>query len=337
MPIDTAAAAARYRQRIIDPDRRLIRLSRLAESDQSVDLTIPPNAEGYGRVHHFRRIHSDRWIDNPLPIDPACASLGLAPVDVIRAQVFQNAACDWRCWYCFVPFNLLAADEKRSAWISPTQMIDWYFRLEDRPPIIDLSGGEPSLTPEWVPWIMEELDACGLSSRTYLWSDDNLSTDYLWRYTTEAQRERIQQYRNYGHVACFKGYDATSFAFNTGAHPDLFDAQLAHFRRLKCLGTDLYAYATFTTPIDTYSLVRDAIARFADHLQEIHTNLPLRTIPLNVTPYSTVRPRLDHERERAMSVGQYLAIDAWRDELERRFSAELRLTPIHLVPFRDAR
>ena len=69
--------------------------------------------EGFGRIRHFRRSTSPGWPSNPLPIDPACKFLGTPAEDVARAQVFQNAVCNWRCWYCFVPFELLSANLSR--------------------------------------------------------------------------------------------------------------------------------------------------------------------------------------------------------------------------------
>jgi organic radical activating enzyme len=98
----------------------------------------------------------------------------------MEAQVFQNAACAWRCWYCFVPYNLLNADPKRSAWLSAEELVALYKHDEQRPQIIDLSGGSPDLVPEWVPWMMQALSSAGLDRATYLWSDDNLSTRYLF-------------------------------------------------------------------------------------------------------------------------------------------------------------
>src|SRR5690349_12409002 len=105
--IDTQRVSSMYRDRLIDVEGRRLLITRLAGSEQEADLTLPPNCGGYGRVRHFRRATSDGWPLNPLPIDPACAALGMPQADEIRAQAFQNAACNWRCWYCFVPFNLL--------------------------------------------------------------------------------------------------------------------------------------------------------------------------------------------------------------------------------------
>ena len=111
----------------------------------------------FGRIRHFRLKSSSNWVDDPLPIDPVCKALGLPPTDMMRAQVFQVAACNFRCCYCFVPYNLLDANSEHASWLSPSKLVDLYLDQQDPPPVIDLSGGQPDLAPEWVPWIMKEL------------------------------------------------------------------------------------------------------------------------------------------------------------------------------------
>ena len=126
-----------------------------------------------------------------MPIDPACKALGTGSVDVLRAQVFQNAVCNWRCWYCYVPFALLSGNPTHSEWLAPTTMIDLYLDQPDPPRVIELTGGQPDLTPEWVPWMMAELRSRKLERSVYLWSDDNLSSNYFWRYLSDASRELV--------------------------------------------------------------------------------------------------------------------------------------------------
>ncbi|MGH3852689.1 MAG: hypothetical protein ACRDR6_04160 [Pseudonocardiaceae bacterium] len=98
--------------------------------------------------------------------------------------------------------------------------------------MIDCSGGQPDLIREWVPWMMAELSRRGLAGSVYLWSDDNLSNDFFWRYLSPTQRREVTGYRNYGRVCCFKGFNADSFAFNTKADQTLFDRQFELFARL---------------------------------------------------------------------------------------------------------
>src|SRR6267378_3524557 len=141
-PIDTAKFSELLRDRSVDVSGRQLLVSRLSGSEQEADIAAPVNCGGYGRVRHFRFATSPGWPQNPLPIAPACKALGIsAPPAVMTAQVFQNAACGWRCWYCFVPDNLLRADPKRSAWMTPEDLVGLYGAEPERPRILDLSGG----------------------------------------------------------------------------------------------------------------------------------------------------------------------------------------------------
>jgi len=242
--------------------------------------------------------------------------------DVVRAQAFQNAACNCRCWYCFVAFQLLAADQRRGEWVTADMLVSRYLDQADPPSIIDVTGGQPDLVPEWVSWMMDAIDAVGHSERIYLWSDDNLSNDYFWRYLTEAERARVAANPRYGRVCCFKGFDEESFAFNTAAEPGLFARQFSIFHRLAETGMDLYAYATFTSP--TSRDIDDGVKRFVDRLQAISPRLPLRTVPLEVRVFAPVVGRVRPEHKAALD-NQWRAVERWIAELERRFPREDRL------------
>jgi len=325
--IDADALSERYRAAAIRLESQELLITNFIDTDQEPDLAEPPNCNGYGRIRHFTR-HNAGWIDNPLPIEPARHSLSLPATDVLRAQVFQNAICNWRCWYCFVPFDLLSANTRHSGWLTPATLVDCYAQHDDRPEMIDLSGGQPDLTPEWIPWMLTELTRRGLADSTYVWSDDNLSNDYFWRYLSTADRDVMRSYPHYGRVACFKGFDEVSFAFNTAASPTLFDQQFELFERLLTVGVDTYAYVTFTTPpvdeLDT------RVRRFVDRLQAIHHNLPLRTVPLEIAVFTPVKSRLRPDRSDAL-VRQRDVLNAWSDELGRRFTSEERRQSIAKV------
>ena len=112
--IMTDEFSARLRERAVRPDTCELLVANFSGSGQEPDLTDPPNCNGVGRIRHFTRTTSDGWPDNSLPIDPASAYLGLGRSDAIRAQVFQNAVCNWRCWYCYVPFNLLSGNDEHT-------------------------------------------------------------------------------------------------------------------------------------------------------------------------------------------------------------------------------
>jgi uncharacterized Fe-S cluster-containing radical SAM superfamily protein len=330
--IRTDELSTHLRERVLRPDARQLLITRIEGTDQQADLSEPPNCQGYGRIRHFRMATLQPWPVNPLPIVPAARRLGLAPVQSMEAQVFQNAACNWRCWYCYVPFSLLAGNASTGAWLSAEQLIDLYLAEAERPKVIDCSGGQPDLVPEWIPWMIEALHARGIAESVYLWSDDNLSNDYFFRFLTRGQTDRIVSYSNYGRVCCFKGYSATSFAFNTRADEELFTRQFELFGRLLAVGIDLYGYATFTSPTDVhlYADMRD----FVDRLQAIHRLTPLRVVPLRIETFGVVQPRVRSIHETALAV-QEEAIQAWTEELGRRFGDYERNAAIVDPPFRS--
>ncbi|MDL2409174.1 radical SAM protein [Rhizobium calliandrae] len=331
-PIDTEKFAERLRARAINVQERKILISRLSGSDQEVDLTAPTNCDGYGRIRHFKFQTSENWPPNPLPIIPACSALGIVePPAMMTAQVFQNAACAWRCWYCFVPDALLKADLARSSWFSADELVKLYAEIPERPTVIDLSGGSPDLVPEWTPWMMRALKDRGLDQSTYLWTDDNLSTTYLFDKLTTDDLALLRSYRNYGRVCCFKGFDPYSFAFNTKAAESDFANQFAIMRRLLDLGLDLYGYVTLTSPRGQG--VAAGVRSLVDRLQELDPHLPLRTIPLEIRVFSPVGARLAANDERQISLAvQQDAIAAWNEEIEKRFNVEMRALPIASVP-----
>lgn len=332
--INTADNTARMRARIIRPAAAELLVSCIGGSGQEADLTAPPNCDGLGRIRHFYRATNPGWPANPLPIDPAAKALGREGGDRVLAQVFQNAACGWRCWYCFVPFEMLNGIEAKGAWVTADQLVRLWRDQASPPDVIDLSGGSPDLTPEWVVWMMDALEGHGLAQDTYLWSDDNLSTDYLFTELTSAQRERMATYRNYGRVCCFKGFDEPSFAFNTGAQPDAFADQFTRFARYLDLGLDLYGYVTLTGP--DLAAVEKGVPALLDRMQEVHPNLPLRVVPLCIGDYAPLREREARRSDDRFALAdavQQAAITAWRSELDRRFTADLRARSIVDVPF----
>lgn len=323
--LNSGDLATRYRGQAINLATRQVLVTNFRGTDQEKDLSERANCGGFGRVRHFVRTRSDNWVDNPLPIDPAIKALGLSHGKEVRAQVFQNAVCNWRCWYCFVPFTLLEPNKAHSKMLTAGELIDFWLQEPNRPPMIDLTGGQPELVPEWVLWMMQELRARNLQDEVYLWSDDNLSSDYFWSSLTDGDRAFIASYPKYGRVCCFKGFDAESFSFNTMAPPDEYELQFKRMGKLLDIGLDLYCYATFTSPL-SHDLMGQ-MSGFVDRLQELDENLPLRTIPLKIDVFTPTASRLNDERNLSLK-NQFRALDAWQKILDQRYSSSLRALPI---------
>ncbi len=329
--IDTEKVSTTLRRKGIDLDTKRVSITNFLGSDQEKDFTDPSNCNGFGRVRYFKFSTSENWVNNPLPILPAAKALGLKPNSTIRAQVFQNSICNWRCWYCFVDFSLLKGDEKHSSLLTADELVDLYLKEPNPPPMIDLSGGQPDLTPEWVPWMMEALIKRGLEDKVYLWSDDNLSNDYLWRYLSSSQIETMLKYKLYSRVSCFKGIDEKSFSLNTKADPKLFVNQFDLCSRLIETGFDLYGYITLTA--ETTTDFETAVPRFLDQLQSKNQMFPLRVIPLEVKMYHPLAPRMNDTFEDMMK-GQYSALEVWNKELGKRFTREQLNLPITEIPLK---
>ena len=280
----------------------------------------------------FKLSTSEGWPNNPLPILPACKALGIKDTQPeMKALAFQNAACAWRCWYCFVPFNLLRADLKLSDWFSAEKLVEMYLETSDQPLIIDLTGGSPDLVPEWTIWMMDALREAKLDQKVFLWSDDNLSTMYLFDKLDADDIDTLVNYKNYGRVFCLKGFDSESFAFNTRAQPCDFDNQFEVLKRLLGLEIDVYGYITLTAPSDKG--IENGIPEQFDRIQDIDKNFPLRIIPLQIEKFKPMIERLpkNPNYEKSLSI-QEIAIEKWNSEIKKRFSEELRALPICDVP-----
>ena len=313
------------RTKMVKISEKQVLISRLKGSLQEDDITLPVNCNGFGRIRHFRICEYRDWMCNPLPNLPAAKALNIEPEPVLKTQVFQIAGCNWDCWYCFVDDDLKKCDPLRSKWFTTDELIDLLLKEKEVPKVIDLSGGQPDLVPEWIFWMMKSLEEHEMGEKIYLWSDDNLSTFFYWKYLTHEQRKYMSNYKNYGKVCCFKGYDKKSFKFNTLANEKQFDMQFEVFSNLLSENLDLYAYVTFTAPKN--SDYKRSMAKFIDNLQNIHDKLPLRTVPLKIVDYIPTSHRLTKTHKEALSF-QHILLGTWMQELHERYTAKELETPI---------
>jgi uncharacterized radical SAM superfamily Fe-S cluster-containing enzyme len=142
------------RSNFIDLLNKKVLISKISGSLQENDLSEPPNCSGFGRIRHFKR-NIECWNNDPLPIDPALKALGKDESDVILAQVFQVGYCNMNCWYCFVPDDLKSG--KNCEWFSANELLDMFLEEKNECFVIDISGGNPELVPEFILWFMKAL------------------------------------------------------------------------------------------------------------------------------------------------------------------------------------
>jgi uncharacterized Fe-S cluster-containing radical SAM superfamily protein len=318
--IQTDAYTQRIRARMLDPTRRAVLIAHLGTSTEATDRYTRINCRGFGRVREFKDylLHLEKAARPNVDAKPLLRG-GSVSDGRLRTQVFQLAGCNWRCWYCFVDDNLLSADRRVASLLSVDDLLDLYLAEADRPSVIDLSGGQPDIVPEWGYWMLQAIEERGLRGVVSVWTDDNLSTFLLWDCITSEGRRYMAHFPGYTRVGCFKGFDEASFTFNTRAHPELFDRQFEIMRRLINDGFNMYAYATFTA--DPTPGLQSAIRRFVDRLQSIDPRLPLRTVPLKIHPFAASRARMEPRHVDALAV-QHEVYACWTAELSRRFTPE---------------
>lgn len=320
------------RRKVLLADEQRILVARLGGSEQEKDLSSPVNCQGYGRIRHFEIHKFHNWSSDPLPNLPAARSRNLtSPEEVMRAQVFQIAGCNWRCWYCFVDDELLSADHRFSAFFTASELVDMFLAHPDHPYVLDLTGGYPDLVPEWVLWTMKALVEKGAEKEVFLWSDDNLSSRALFQFLVAKDIDYMLKYEKYSRVGCFKGYDEASFIFNTLAPRSMYRSQFVVFSELLALGLDMYAYVTFTSK--PRADIKPKMREFVDDLQQIHPNLPLRTVPLRIEAYSPTRKRMSEVHSSALEY-QHVVHETWKEEIASRYSEDERAILISEVPLK---
>jgi uncharacterized Fe-S cluster-containing radical SAM superfamily protein len=313
------------RDKVLNTNTKSILISNLKGSNQEKDIKKELNCDGYGRIRTFRLGDGIDWIQDPLPILPVNQYLNTNYMDSVEAQVFQLNACNYRCWYCFVDNANIAGRKESGKFFTTDELVDMYLSEKERAPVIDLSGGQPDLVPEWTPWMMRSLIERKIQNDLLLWSDDNLSTDFFWRFLTDSEISLIESYKNYCRVCCFKGIDPYTYSINTGMQETRFKVQFELFKRLMELNIDLYGYITLTSPVSTD--FKNVIPRLFDTFQELHEDLPLRIIPLKIYEYTPVLNRKISGTNHLLE-GQKIAMQFWRKELKSRFSEQKRNAPI---------
>jgi len=327
--IDTEVYARMLREKsIIGTDKFLI--TNFKGSLQEQDISSGPNCGGFGRIHHFRDQTSSRWVHNPLPQRIAAWRLDIPIAQAEEAEVFQNASCNWRCWYCYVDFPLLMASRKYSEFMTADELMALFLAEPVRPRVIDLSGGQPDIIPEWPVRMMESLKRRRLEHEYFLWMDDNLSVYYPWEFLSENDFGLIRSFRNFGRVGCFKGFSGESFRENTMARPELLDRQIDIISRWVNLGVDTYGYITLTT--SSLNGMRDSLRKFMDSVQErVGHHFLLRTVPLEILRFTPTTTRMKATQQRAIE-NQYDVLATWMDELDNRFSDKERNLPVYAIP-----
>jgi len=319
MEIKGTVLSKHIRKKVFDPEHNTFAITNFYDSLQSKDKYTNVNCNGFGRLRKFEKFSlflKDKT-QNTKPL-----YRGYPKSKSFYSQVFQIAGCNWRCWYCFVDDKILSADKSKVKMLTTDELIELYLNQKNRPNIIDLSGGQPDLVPEWTLSMLKSIEKYGLRNKVYVWIDDNLSVE-MKQYLTVKELNYIVNFPKLSKVGSFKGYDECSFVFNTKASMDEYDKQFKVFKSLINHGFDMYAYVSFTAPPESIYNIKQKIKNFIKKLQEVHFNLPLRVIPLKIHPFTAIQDRNFQKYDISkVYEHQYIVYQVWRDELKKQYSLE---------------
>lgn len=298
-------------------------ISNLNESLEAEDNYTLLNCNGFGRIrkYHKFKLHLGNSF---LPVKPLFRTL-LKTSLPFKTQVFQMMGCKWRCWYCFVDYKLLGLNKKNGQYFTTNELIELYIDNSiNETNIIDLSGGQPDLIPEWSLSFAQSIDRYELTEKVHLWLDDSLSSFNLWNKLSKKDIDYLSSFPLHSRVCCLKGYNENSFIYNTNATQKDYNNQFNILDKLVKDGFDLYVYVTLTTP-STCEIKKD-IEKLIEKLIKIHPLLPLRTIPLKIAPFSTMSKRHKPDFDLAL-INQNTVFNIWAEQLMMKFGSQMVLSP----------
>lgn len=312
------------RQRLVAVATRSVLLADLSDSVQDRDSYTRVNCEGLGRIRRFSAhallMNTGRGV---LPRRRIYRTLETQ--DSFETQVFQLAGCNWRCWYCFVDDGLLDAIPSRSRMTPVSEMVERYLLTSNRPQVLDLSGGQPDLVPEWALWTMQELEGRGLRGSVHVWMDDNLSGDFMSSVLGKAEIKYMAGFPRHSRAGCFKGIDDSSMRANSGDAGASVRGQLRAVDALLSNGFDPIFYVTLTGPIEGNP--GDACRQFLGELRRIHPVLPLKVVPLEVRNFAATLARTNSTCE-VWRMHQWTVLEAWEDALAELYApSQLSVPP----------
>lgn len=202
-----------------------------------------------------------------------------------KTVCLQMIGCTWRCWYCYVDTDLLSGNSSKGRFLTFSEMVE--IIRNSGTGIVDLTGGQPDLVPEWPLALETELNNDPSGAGNYhIRTEDNLNNDFLWRFLSDFDVSRLASSPNHTHIGCFKGFNDESLRNSTRtAVEGSYSTQMLIARRLFESGFEPYYYAVFPVA-HTDNLEHDIHVFFHD-LQKIVEWLPLRVVPLKLRPTTT--------------------------------------------------
>ena len=244
------------------------------------------------------------------------------PRNYNKVFVAQVSGCTYSCNFCYVPPEVNVANPRLGKFFSPQEIVDCFLstRKKSKEPmnVIRITGGEPTIVPEIIIDIYDEMEKRGLNESTYLWIDTNLSTTkYIEK--LENDLKNIMQKINVGVVGCFKGVCKEDFSMLTGARQEFYENQFKSTKLFLKWKTDFYVYL----PALIYeNNVEQKIKDFIKKLKEINKNLPLRVEMLEIKEVGGAPKNIEQKAKQGRPMpktDQRGVFDSWYNKLLPEF------------------
>jgi len=181
---DPIELAERLRPKMIDLDNKKVLLSRLSGTAQAKDVAEHTSVlQEYFRTKLYIKPEQWKQLKEPFRGQPpgiACRKLKIPRIDCNAPFTFQVNGCNGRCWFCYVDDVNNSANPKYGGFFTAEEVVIYYlvaylteskkYLGADMPRInvIRMSGGEITLVPEIVPWMIEALEKYDLQEHVYL-------------------------------------------------------------------------------------------------------------------------------------------------------------------------
>ena len=259
--------------------------------------------------------------------------------DYNKPFIVQVASCPLRCWYCYCDQDLLDGKTHNET----GEEIARYFSISDiiqmwtdagSPRVLRISGGEPTLAPEFIRDLILEMRY----HNALLWIDTNLSTGSAFVNTYNASGWRLP-HPKVALSGCFKGFCNQDANLSTGAKFDasgkgLLDRQLEMARQIiEDTDLEMYFYVPGVIHKDWLANSAGIIKEFFNRLRtEVSEYAPLRTYILEVKNYSSTQT--DEWGNWMSAIREGRPIDVWQELCEEHYAPELLWLPNNQIDLR---
>lgn len=283
------------------------------------------------------------------PAEVASRKLGVPMEECNKTFLFQVKGCNLGvalsrgigCWFCYVDNNNLIPNSIGGIDLTAEEILlnylaeakrRFYGPSEERINVLRVSGGEPTIVPEIIIWLIDEIKRIDLQDHIYLWVDTNLLTGNLfWEALGKEGVKKIRDFPNIGFCGCYKGFDERSFQENLSRgdpkklkikiDPRFLQEQFKMHRKLIESGFDVYSYLDSTCK-SVHNLEKRLDSFLVRLQKEVSRKAPLRVTSLEIKDwYRTTASRMGPEELKAVE-NQWKVIEMWERVLKKHFTLE---------------